>query len=255
MKFPKIIAWIFGIVLIATIFLFAAFSNGVLFRYLTKIKDRATAEKNEEELLNGKWKVLAVAAHPDDLEYWPGGTLGKLAASGSEVHIVISMKNQRIGDLRKEEQRKAGRILGYKDITFLDYPDGSGKIYENRIKQDLGTLFQEKSPDIVFTFDTGKEGLFYHHKDHEAVGRATLAVAKKYQPKHIYFFHTKAPNMTVDITDIIDKKIEAFDAHKSQKKHFIIPYEAFGDTQLKRFLRAYGKMMGVKYAEPFRKGW
>lgn len=242
-------------ILIIYVIIFVGFSSGLVFKTLTKIKDKNLAKEQEKELFSRKWKIVAVGAHPDDLEYWLGGTLGKLARSESEIYAVICTKNGGNGDTRKKEQKKAAEVLGYKEVIFLDFPDGDLESHEVKLKTNLTKIFQDISPNIIFAFDVEREGPVYHHNDHEAAGRASLAAAKIQKPSHIYFFHTSAPTMAVDVTDIIDKKIEAFDAHISQKKPIVVLRQAFGDAQLRRMLETYGKMVDVLYAEPLRKGW
>jgi LmbE family N-acetylglucosaminyl deacetylase len=166
---------------------------------------------------------------------------------------VICTKNQTEGDIRKEEQLKAADILGYTKIIFLDLPDRYLPEHANELSQKLSDVFREIKPDTVFTFDTEKEGPVYHHRDHEEAGRITEEDSKAQNIKHIYFFHTSAPDTLVDISDIINKKLEALDAHQSQA-HILFGFN-FRDTQLRRMLSSYGKIIGVDYAEPFRKGW
>lgn len=244
------------IFLILFLALLVLFSSGILFRSLAKVENRDTTKKNGEELIAGKRKVVALAAHPDDLEYWIGGTLGKLAGSGSDVYVIIATKNGKNGDIRKIEQQKAAKILGYKKVIFWDLPDGDLPNHKDELKNKLSAELGKISPEIIFTFDIEKEGLVYHHKDHETVGEISLEIANTQRPKHIYFYHTSAPDTLVDISDFIDKKIQAFDAHVSQKKPWISPLrQMFGDNQLTRTLKSYGKTIGANYAEPFRKGW
>jgi len=242
------------IFLILFLALLVLFSSGILFRSLAKVENRDTTKKNGEELIAGKRKVVALAAHPDDLEYWIGGTLGKLSQSGSEVYAIVATKNGKNGDRRKDEQKKAAEILGYKEVIFLDLPDGDLPNHKEELRNKLSEKLKKISPDVVFTFDIEKEGPIYHHKDHETVGEVSLEITKIQKPKHIYFYHTSAPDTLVDITDTTEKKIKAFDAHESQKKPLPLR-QVFGDNQLTRTLKSYGKTIGVNYAEPFRKGW
>lgn len=249
-------AYIFIIIILIIVLLFLiSFLSGFLFRSMANVTDRDAAERNGEELLVGKKKVVALAAHPDDLEYWVGGTLGRLSQNGGEVYAIIATKNGKNGGIRETEQQKAAEILGYKRVVFLDLPDGDLPNHKEELKNKLSAGLGKLSPDVVFTFDIEKEGPIYHHKDHETVGSVSLEVAKEQKPKHIYFYHTSAPDTLVDISDFIDKKLQAFDAHVSQKKPWIPLRQAFSDNQLRRTLKTYGNMVGAQYAEPLRKGW
>lgn len=227
------------------------FSTGAIFR-LVKVKTPEEAKRNGKELLKEKHKILAIAAHPDDLEYYIGGTLNKLSISGSEITAVIATKNGKNGDIRKEEQKKAGEILGYKEIIFLDFPDGSLSNHEDKLKEKLEEIITKKSPDVLFAFDIEKEGLFYHHKDHRVVGRTALELLKTHKEICPYFYHTRGPNTSVDISEVIERKIEAFNAHKSQQ-HGSFLSKILGDSQLKKYLGTNGKTTGTDYAEVYRK--
>lgn len=248
----KIFMITLGVILGFLFILFIIFSSGIIFRIFAPIKDAKTATENGKEALTNK-KVIAIAAHPDDLEYWIGGTLGKLAQNGSEVTVVICTKNGKNGDIRKEEQKKAGEILGYKEIIFLDLPDGDLINHQAELTDKLQNLFKTLKPEAIFTFDIEKEGLLYHHRDHETVGKVSLEVSRDLKLSHIYFYHTSAPDTAIDVTELIDKKIKAFAAHESQHPSFF--RQDFSGWQLRRTLSIYGNMIGVPYAEPLRKGW
>lgn len=242
------------IIFIGLLIVFIALTfSGILFRIGEQVKDPDLARENGQDLLKGKYRVVAICAHPDDLEYWLGGTLGKLSANGSQVTAVICTKNQVEGDVREQEQKKAAQILGYYDVKFLNLPDRHLTENQDELKLKLTELFQAIKPQVVITFDTKKEGPVYHHPDHETAGRVTLEVSKKIKPEHIYFFHTSAPDTLVDISDIIDKKIAALDAHVSQS-HVLFGFD-FRDWQLRKMLSHFGKIINVQYVEPLRKGW
>jgi LmbE family N-acetylglucosaminyl deacetylase len=249
----KIYLIILGILVLIFLGLTLISYSGILFRSRASVKDPEKAKANGDDLLNKQHRVLAVAAHPDDLEYWSAGTLGLLAKNGSDVLAVICTTNQKNGDIRKKEQEKAAEIMGYKKVLFLDLPDRYLAENQDALKIKLLEVFKKERPDVVFTFDAEHEGLVYHHSDHETAGRITESVSKDEKVNHIYFFHTSAPDTLFNISSIIDKKIEALDAHQSQAQWFY--RKNFRDWQLKRMLHTYGLMISVSYAEPFRKGW
>ena len=83
------------------------------------------------ELLGGK-KVLVVVGHPDDLEWYVGGTLRRLSDLGAEVQVVVATDGEkgpnrtRVADLpaaRRQEQLAAAQINGYARVRFLGLPD------------------------------------------------------------------------------------------------------------------------------------
>jgi LmbE family N-acetylglucosaminyl deacetylase len=78
--------------------------------------------------------LLAVGAHPDDMDFGASGTIAKFASEGWDVFYVLctdgsrgsdepQMTHAKLAEIRRREQRNAGKILGVKDIFFLDHPD------------------------------------------------------------------------------------------------------------------------------------
>lgn len=159
-------------------------------------------------------RVLAVAAHPDDLEYFCGGTLCRLAREGAHVVAVLATQGERGGDpeQRRREQEQAAALAGYSGLHMLDFPDRGLRADDTRLRSELANLIQGESPDWLLTFDPEYAHPVYRHSDHLAVARAALAV----WPGPSLLFHTRRPNLAVDITDDFTTKVSAFLAHRSQ---------------------------------------
>jgi len=136
-------------------------------------------------------KLLAVFAHPDDESLGVGGTLAKYAAEGVEVSLVTATRGQSgrfkehprgsaghpgpdaLGRLREAELRAAAEILGVRDLTILDYLDGS--LDQADPREAIGRIVahvRRLQPDVVITF--GPEGA-YGHPDHIAICQFTTA--------------------------------------------------------------------------------
>jgi LmbE family N-acetylglucosaminyl deacetylase len=161
-------------------------------------------------------KLLAVFAHPDDESLGVGGTLAKYAAEGVEVSLVTATRGQSgrykehprgsaghpgpdaLGRLREAELRAAAAILGVRDLTILDYLDGSLDRADPR--EAIGRIVahvRRLRPDVVITF--GPEGA-YGHPDHIAICQFTTAAmvvaahgdAGTWQVPKLYYLATSA---------------------------------------------------------------
>ncbi|NIM47108.1 MAG: hypothetical protein GTN40_03050 [Candidatus Aenigmarchaeota archaeon] len=173
-------------------------------------------------------KILAIAAHPDDLEYYIGGTLARLSQSGSEIIATVCSNGEKggagnnLGEIRKREQELAGKILGYKKVIFLEQPD-QGLKANIHLNKKLVQLIEKVNPEVVFTFDCEKSLSFWEHSDHWAVGEATLEAIRslrdKISTKYLYLFCSRTPDVLIDISKTVGLKIKAFCAHRSQN-HF-----------------------------------
>ncbi len=197
--------------------------------------DPQAARRRGEALLRSPGPVLAVAAHPDDLEYYAGGTLSLLARRGVAVIAVICTDGERggrrpdLGRVRREEQREAARILGYREVRFLGYPD-RGLSRARDLEAALEPIIREVRPAAILTFDAAYPRPPYIHPDHQAAGRAVLKAASRAGwTGPVALFHTRRPDASVDITPVLETKSAALHAHRSQ-------YDLAEVTGLRRFL-------------------
>jgi LmbE family N-acetylglucosaminyl deacetylase len=226
-------------------------------------------------------RALAVYAHPDDPEISAGGTLARWAAAGCEVWVLITTRGDKgtqdpdvdgeaLTALRVEETAKAADLLGFAGTRHLDYPDGELDD-DHALRGSIVRVIREVQPDVVLCPDPTAvffgDG-YYNHRDHRVTGWATLdAVAPAagnphYFPQHVadglsvhhvgavYLSGTLEPNCWIDISETLERKIDALFCHASQ-----LPDEAgewFRDFLRERAEDA-GAAASVKYAEPFRK--
>ncbi len=189
--------------------------------------------------------LLLLVAHADDTEFLAGGTVAKHVAEGWDVYEVISTDNARgtfdmttdeIIPQSRVEAREAARILGKKDVIFLDYPDGFlSDTPLNAIREKFIHIVRRLKPWTVMTFDPWAP--FEPHQDHRQVAFAAIeacmfAHMPNFHPEHMddglephmvmeQYLFAKQPanaNKVVDITEFIDKKIDALCAHDSQMK-------------------------------------
>lgn len=192
-------------------------------------------------------RVLAVTAHPDDIEFGCAGTIAKWVDDGATATFVIvtdgstgtvdtDMMGDRLADVRREETVLAAKILGVTDVVFLGYRDGYVE-QTLELRRDIAREFRKARPHrmIVMDPDTIPGGWFVNHPDHRAVGHASLDVTltagttpghfpelleEGHQPwrglKEIYVSGPAGGEHAVDITTTVDRKIEALKAHASQ---------------------------------------
>ncbi len=232
----------------------------------------------ESEGLNEVFKtvrrILCIQPHPDDTDLAAGGLIAKLAERGCEV-TYVTMTDGRIGTLdpkisseklaaiRMVEQKEAAKILGVKNLIWLNYKDSELKpTIEARNK--LISVIRKFKPDIILTVDPW---LTYEaHPDHIATGMLAAEASffamlphanssdmknglKPHTVEFIAFYWTRKPNVYVDITDHMEIKLKAVASHKSQ-----FPSETFKEIEhrLRIYSRLMGKKIGVKYAEAFK---
>lgn len=145
--------------------------------------------------MTNKKVILAVLAHPDDETFGMGGTLALYARRGVEVHLVCATKGEvgevpedmmtsfkSIAELREDELKRAGEILGLTSINFMGYRDsGMQGSEDNQHPQSLAAADIDEvtgkvvhfirllKPQVVLTFDPIGG---YHHPDHIAIQRA-----------------------------------------------------------------------------------
>lgn len=217
--------------------------------------------------------ILAVGAHPDDLEFSCAGTISKFIQEGSLVYYLIvsdgskgnkkELAEEEIIKIRKAEQKKAAEILGVKEIFFLDIEDG--KIENNdELKKEIVRIIRTILPDTIFSFDPDMRlyNLHVYHSDHRNTAMAVFDAAspragnvnfykelnlRPHKISEFYFFGTKSPDVFIDITNHIDKKIDALLCHKSQ-----LPNADKVKNFIKDIAKESGKNIDVEYAEKFK---
>lgn len=204
-------------------------------------------------------RVLAVFAHPDDPEFFCGGTFARWASEGSHITFVLAtsgdkgssdpeMTHARLIEIREQEERNAASVLGVKDVVFLRHPDG--ELQPNlELRRDITRLIRLKQPDIVVTCDPtvfwyGTTGI--NHPDHRAIGAATLDAVyptardrlnflelerdeglAPHKTGQLYISGTQSATTRVDVTAFLETKINALREHKSQ----IADMEAMAERQ------------------------
>jgi LmbE family N-acetylglucosaminyl deacetylase len=194
-------------------------------------------------------RVLGVFAHPDDPEFFAGGTFARWAAACAEITFLMAtsgdkgsadpeMTHAKLIDIREEEERRAAAVLGVNEVIFLRYPDGE-LTADLALRRDITRTIRQKKPDVVVTTDpiNWYSERSINHPDHRAIGEATLAAVyptardrlnfielerdeglEVHKTRQVYIAGAQTPNKKVDITDFLETQINSLREHKSQIK-------------------------------------
>lgn len=184
-------------------------------------------------------KTLVIAPHPDDEVLGCGGTIARLADSGQEVHVAIVTRGYEPAfsaegvEQVRGELAEAHKILGVAQCHFLDLPAAALDTLPGAdINAAIGKLVQTISPDTLFLPFLGDV-----HRDHQLVFNAGLVAARPRGPdvpRRIYAYETLsetnwaapgisetfAPNVFFDVSETIERKLNAFARFESQVKPF-----------------------------------
>lgn len=189
--------------------------------------------------------VMAIAAHPDDMESWCGGTLAQAIDRGCSVRLLLVTSGDKgssrrgadpraVAMLREREARNAASSIGICDVAFLRYPDGEVED-TRRLRGELVSWIRRWRPQALFTHDPEHPFPPYlSHRDHRVVGRAALDAVYPLArdalvfPEHaldglvphavreVWLFSSALASSYVDISDGFDRKVHARLAHQSQ---------------------------------------
>ena len=192
--------------------------------------------------------ILAIGAHPDDVELGMGGTISRLARCGAHVVIAVVSVPSDYATRRLEAQRAAA-ILGAELRILLD-GGGCQRIEEVKQYQLVGVLdnlVRTFRPDAVFT-----HGPAEFHRDHQIVHSAVVSTQRLRYFDFFNFHPTMCrptpvpfhPRVYVDVTQTIETKMEAIAAHASQFGSRGLDIEMYRDMA-----RMNGRLVGVQYAE------
>lgn len=214
--------------------------------------------------------ILAISAHPDDIEFAAGGTMFWFKEMGYTIYFIVATNGEngfKIGHksradrvkTRHKEQLKAAKILGVKKVFFLNFRDCYLK-NDNLLRKKIAIIIKKVKPEIIFSFDPSNrsfESVNLLHRDHRFIAEASFdavfAARNRYmfpgEPhsvKQFWFFGCDRPNYFVNITGFINQKIEIINAHRSQFSD-----EKIMEKWVKEHLSSY--TIKYKYSEKFRK--
>lgn len=191
--------------------------------------------------------VLAVGAHPDDVELALGGTIARLSAGGVRVVMVVVCVPNELKTRLREVSRSA-EILGAElRVLVADRTCRVEDLKTYELVEKLDALNREFRPAAVFT-----HGPVEFHNDHVLVHNACLSSQRLGAMDFFYFAPTSCrpipvdfhPQAYVDISDTIDVKMRALEVYASQFAGRCLPLEFIRDMN-----KSLGHKIGARYAE------
>jgi LmbE family N-acetylglucosaminyl deacetylase len=185
-------------------------------------------------------RAVAVAAHPDDLEYGVASAVARWTRQGKQVRYLLATRGEagiagmppdQAGPLRMQEELQSAEVVGVSAVEFLDYPDGLVE-YGVPLRRELATAFRSLRPEVIITmsFDLtwGEEGPV-NHADHRAVGLAVLDACRDAANgwvfpeagpawtgiRDAYVTSSGSPTHFLDVTATIDAGIASLREHRA----------------------------------------
>lgn len=198
--------------------------------------------------------ALFITTHPDDLEFFVGGTARWHVRRDFEVFLVIATTGEhdqwpfkkydpeRVRN-RQEEARRAAAVLGIHRITLLNLIDRRYRIAPDAVRQLLSALERVK-PDKVFAppFRHPIERWIHDHKE---IAWLTQQAMRQYQePVRYFLYGSYRPNVFFDVTaqkPLVDRALQE---HTTQVSH-LTPNRPLRNA----ILRLWGRKIGTRYAE------
>lgn len=224
-------------------------------------------------------RVLAIGAHPDDIDFGASGSIALWAQAGAHVEYLIitdgskgssdhELSAAQLVDIRQKEQRAACQLLGVKNVHFLSYEDGALEVTMD-LKRDIVRAIRTVRPDTVVVMDPtmiySTQFGFVNHPDHRAAGQAALDAIFPLARDHLSFpellaeehlephkvaqlllIHLDKQNCLIDISGTLDLKLAALQCHVSQ-----IPDKKALESMIRDRAAAAGQSAGFAYAEGF----
>jgi N-acetylglucosamine malate deacetylase 1 len=220
-------------------------------------------------------KVLVIAAHPDDEVLGVGGTIKKHGMNGDEVFLCILSSHAGARKIKPDQKeltnqiKRASKILGVRDIQQFDFPNiRMNTIPTIELVQAIEAAIIRFKPNIVYTHHGGDL-----NEDHRIIFSATMAAIRlpernsqeglpRTMIKEVLTYEVLSstewaapipslaftPNIFVDITDTIDKKIDAL---KEYPETLLTPPHPRSIETIHALATLRGSQAGLRYAEAF----
>ena len=226
--------------------------------------------------------ALAIAAHPDDVEFGCGGTLAKWAAAGTDIHHLVCTDGSkgswdpaedqaRLVAIRQEEQRNASRALGGKgDVVFLGWPDGElevgpapalgGGVLDPHAPARRGARSRPVAP--LPPPPRPPQRRLPRHRRHRGRPRPALlprAGRRAPPPVALLLWEADEPDHVEDVTAFVDTKLAALMEHRSQFRSTMRIDDPTATDEVEKFsarirlrLGEQGALAGVDFGEAFK---
>ncbi|VFJ12532.1 PIG-L deacetylase family protein [Candidatus Nitrosocosmicus franklandus] len=165
--------------------------------------------------------ILAIGAHPDDIELGCGGTLLNASRSGVNVYMYVVTRGSSAGSVvkRSNEIINSAKYIGAKKLWIDDYEDSAVYLTKELINS-IEFFIRKTQADVVFTHP-----LKDNHHDHRAVAQATME-AGRFTPTIIAYENPSTRNFLPvlfnDISNVVDEKIKVIELYGSQKSKLFL---------------------------------
>ncbi len=163
----------------------------------------------------GKMNILAIGAHPDDIEFGCGGALAKFAAKGHRIYLLVMTRGGMGGSpqVRAKEQDRAKVILGAQQVFWGGYRD-TYLVADKKMIEKIEKVIARIGPAFIFCHypdDT--------HQDHRNLSQATVSATR--YVKNVLFYEGPttqnfSPQVFIDVSDTLEQKVAALKVHYSQ---------------------------------------
>ncbi|MGH9299894.1 MAG: PIG-L deacetylase family protein [Acidimicrobiales bacterium] len=191
-------------------------------------------------------RILAVVAHPDDVDFGAAGTIASWTAAGSEVVYCVvtdgaagsidpNVDLSSLVETRQREQREAAKRVGVSEVEFLGYPDGRLEP-TMEVRRDISRMIRTVRPGRVLTQSPERywERIPASHPDHMAAGEATLRAVypdarnpfahpelladglEAFSVPEVWMMGSPRADRCVDTTNFFELKMAALSEHRSQ---------------------------------------
>jgi len=195
-------------------------------------------------------RVLAVAAHPDDLDFGAAGTVATWTAAGTQVTYLICTRGDQGGfddtpreempAIRESEQRAAAKAVGVTDVRFLDGFRDGWLDPTHELQREIVRVIRQVRPDrmLIPSAERNWERIQASHPDHLAAGEAAIRAIypaarnpfsypellsteglEPWTVRETWVMAHPGAAHAVDITDTFERKLEALRSHRSQISH------------------------------------
>jgi LmbE family N-acetylglucosaminyl deacetylase len=203
-------------------------------------------------------RVLVVTAHPDDSEFFLGGTLLRFADAGARLHLLVATDGEKgyypfarpaaLRRQRRQEQRTAATHWRAEEVVFLGHPDGRLRCSETLVAQ-IERELRRIAPEYVMLFEYRRPPLIAH-QDHLRAGEAAfVALRRSGIGAWALYFATRAPDLFVDVSPCWERRLALLDCHASQWHGTRYrPVRAL----ITRTARKDGRRIGTPFAEGLR---
>ena len=193
--------------------------------------------------------ILAIGAHPDDIEYGCAATLIKYAERDHRIHLMVLTGGEEggEGEVRHREQHAAAEIIRAKQVFWGEYRDTQLVLNKEMIDK-IEEVLVEVKPDLILV-NYGDDT----HQDHRVLTDATMSATR--YVRNVLFFEGPTtqnfnPQVFVDISDTLERKFQALKAHESQVMKTNI--ENMSIVELAKANATFRGIQGrVKFAEAF----